>query len=181
MGWRTVSEHSGIISDLQKGLKGEQPTGSAKRWIRARRLGGSVGWVVAIGIALIASSAQSRGYLVQAAYRYHMLSDEFVIPVYGSNWQSDEFRNCTTLNNSSTKQPINLLCDDGEPSRRIQDGENFKVRFYGRTYDETRPVLSQNGPDVAGALFWWRCRRTEGANPYIICEQSQSPYKMAGY
>jgi hypothetical protein len=93
--------------------------------------------------------------------------DEMTI-VYSPDWQFGEYKSCTTLNGA---KPQNILCDGGVPSGRIEEGKVFKVRFWGRTYDEGKAAVG-GAPDIAPTLFYWNCRKNDGGDPSFTCEQA---------
>ncbi len=88
--------------------------------------------------------------------------------VYSPDWQSGEYKTCTTLNGSVQQ---NILCDGGVPSGQVSDGKLFMVRFWGKTYDEAAPHIG-SGPDIAPKMLVWNCRKNESGDPAITCHQT---------
>lgn len=86
--------------------------------------------------------------------------------VYSPDWQYGEYKTCTTLNGYKNTRAENILCDGGVPSGRLEDGKAFMVRFWGKTYDEAKPFEN---------VSYWKCRRNDGDDPSITCEQAAEP------
>jgi|SRR5580704_8085818 hypothetical protein len=82
-------------------------------------------------------------------------------------WQFGEYKYCTTKNCPDVLGPGNLSC--GLP---ISVGPSFVVRFWGPTYDETKPHYGDAADSKEPALFRWLCRKNENGDPSITCHQT---------
>lgn len=189
---RQVSEPTGLISDeefrswLEPGktiMRGIAAKRESERVLREKkqkdemhakaqnqqgRYGRFVAPLLGLGIVLVLlNGPHIWDYLDELGYIHH----DWTITVYSPDWQNGEYKTCTTIN-SASRQVGNILCDGGVPSGRVEDGKVFKVRFYGRVYDAGKPAFDRNVPNVAGAVLYWNCRKMEGGDPSVTCEQA---------
>ena len=115
---------------------------------------------LAIVCGVLFVGAVSWTWLNDAGYIYH----DILTIVYSPDWQVGEYKTCTSVNGALVS---NVLCDGGVPSGRVEDGKRFNIRFHGRTFDKFEPDLSK--PDVAPAVFVWKCRKNQTDDPSITC------------
>ena len=84
------------------------------------------------------------------------ISHDAVVTVYSPGWQIGEYKSCTTINGNGdgaaqqTKGDQNILCDGGLPSGDLEDGKQFNVKFWGKTYDDTKKHDD---------LLLWKCKK----------------------
>jgi hypothetical protein len=84
------------------------------------------------------------------------ISHDYVVTVYSPEWRTGEYKSCTTINGNGDGAPEqprgqqNILCDGGVPSGNLEDGKQFNIKFWGKTYDDTKKHDD---------LLLWKCKK----------------------
>jgi hypothetical protein len=81
---------------------------------------------------------------------YGFISHDAVVTVFGSEWQTGEYKACTMINGSGeSRARPNLHCHDAL-SGSHEGGKQFNVKFWGKTYDDTKKPND---------LLLWKCKK----------------------
>jgi len=97
-----------------------------------------------IGGELLWDAAKTNGWV------YHTQ----LTSVFAGGWATGEYKDCTSENSST-----HVFLDCGTLSKG--EYKQFKVRFYGPTYDKEKPNTF---------VYNWKCRHNGQDDPAITCE-----------